>query len=46
MTLKRLLADSEKQSEVRRTGPECAATFSWDATAERLLDLYRSLLRG
>lgn len=43
--LARMMADDQLRARLRRRGPERAASFSWEATAEATVRAYRSALR-
>ena len=42
--LARLLADDKRRAELVVAGAERAGCYSWDATAEGLVDLYREIV--
>lgn len=44
--LARLLTDPDLAAELRRRGPQRAATFTWAETARRTMEVYRRLTAG
>lgn len=45
-TIAALMADESRRAAMARQGVERAAGFTWDACAQRTVELYRSLLEG